>query len=781
MALVTGQLRSATGQPLTTPFSISLTDYGVKEGLLYLPAKVTVTPDIGGGFAVELWSNQDSDTPVLYRVDTPQGSSFFISIPSGVLGPLDIGKVVVTKSDLKHDTNILNRLAQLEARPLGGGSEGSGVVQILTFGDGLTGGFFDGSAPITVNVSTAIARVNSPTFVNPRSNLPPSSDSSDLLATTAWAGNAANLTSGVIPSGRLPSNLVAVTAQRLATPRSIFGQPFDGTADIAPLSLGAGLLAPNSSSINIDFSVLASVGDARFTNSREWVAPTVTLLEAQAGIDVNRRAWTVQRVWQAIAAWWETVQGSLARLVSPAFTGSPTAPTPPAGDYSTRLATTGWSGNAANLSQGLIPTGRIPTLNQDTTGTAATANKLSMARSILGYPFDGTADLPITPGNGLAVNTGVLGLDPAEPRLSDAREWLAPTVTQVEAESGTSITRVAWTPLRVRQAITAWWVSFENTIARLNSPAFTGTPSAPSPSTGDASTRLATTEWAGNASNLTLGVIPSTRVPTLNQSTTGNAATATRLSTVRSIALSGGAIATGVGFDGTTNITLAVSSLDATTLTGTIADARLSNNIPKLSLGVLSPPSAASQPATAANSLSGSLQYRTDLVTQKVTPAGSVVSTTGDLVYSDGQSWRRLGSEIDVTLPPLVILTGALPASIAANTFINFGLVNSAGRGGLESVYIISVYLHYSDSANLSASHWQIQGAGIITAIQWKAGGVQVPTTFRMEGHNENDFNCSARFSLENLNRNLQLSFDKALSFSVVSNSYYRVVLKRIF
>jgi hypothetical protein len=40
-------------------------------------------------------------------------------------------------------------------------------------------------------------------------------------------------------------------------------------------------------------------------------------------------------------------------------------------------------------------------------------------------------------------------------RLSDAREWSAATVTQTDAEAGTSTTRGAWTPERVKQAIAA--------------------------------------------------------------------------------------------------------------------------------------------------------------------------------------------------------------------------------------------------------------------------------------------------------------------------------------
>ena len=44
-----------------------------------------------------------------------------------------------------------------------------------------------------------------------------------------------------------------------------------------------------------------------------------------------------------------------------------------------------------------------------------------------------------------------------DPRLTDARDWTASTVTQAEAETGTATTRRAWTAQRIRQAILAWW------------------------------------------------------------------------------------------------------------------------------------------------------------------------------------------------------------------------------------------------------------------------------------------------------------------------------------
>lgn len=53
-----------------------------------------------------------------------------------------------------------------------------------------------------------------------------------------------------------------------------------------------------------------------------------------------------------------------------------------------------------------------------------------------------------------------------DPRLTDAREWTAATVTQAEAEAGTTITRRAFTAQRVRQAIVAWFNGISGALGR---------------------------------------------------------------------------------------------------------------------------------------------------------------------------------------------------------------------------------------------------------------------------------------------------------------------------
>jgi len=44
--------------------------------------------------------------------------------------------------------------------------------------------------------------------------------------------------------------------------------------------------------------------DPRLSDPREWTAATVDQAEAEAGTATTRRAWTAQRVFQAVAAWW---------------------------------------------------------------------------------------------------------------------------------------------------------------------------------------------------------------------------------------------------------------------------------------------------------------------------------------------------------------------------------------------------------------------------------------------------------------------------------------------
>lgn len=55
--------------------------------------------------------------------------------------------------------------------------------------------------------------------------------------------------------------------------------------------------------------------DSRLSDSREWTASTVSQAEAEAGTATTRRAWTAQRVRQAILAWYNGVSGTIGRTI----------------------------------------------------------------------------------------------------------------------------------------------------------------------------------------------------------------------------------------------------------------------------------------------------------------------------------------------------------------------------------------------------------------------------------------------------------------------------------
>jgi hypothetical protein len=72
----------------------------------------------------------------------------------------------------------------------------------------------------------------------------------------------------------------------------------------APPTTNASLLASGTlADARLSGNVVLTV-DSRLSDAREWSAATVTQAEAEAGTDTTRRAFTVVRVWQAIAAWW---------------------------------------------------------------------------------------------------------------------------------------------------------------------------------------------------------------------------------------------------------------------------------------------------------------------------------------------------------------------------------------------------------------------------------------------------------------------------------------------
>ena len=74
--------------------------------------------------------------------------------------------------------------------------------------------------------------------------------------------------------------------------------------------------------------------------------------------------------------------------------------------------------NASNISSGTLAAARVATLNQDTSGNAATATALETARTIAGVSFDGTANISLN-NNAITNGAGYITATLTEEQVED--------------------------------------------------------------------------------------------------------------------------------------------------------------------------------------------------------------------------------------------------------------------------------------------------------------------------------------------------------------------------
>jgi hypothetical protein len=252
-----------------------------------------------------------------------------------------------------------------------------------------------------------------------------------------------------------------------------------------------------------DVSNAVATSDTRLTNAREWTASTISQTEAEAGTATTRRAMTAQRIRQAILGWWNgasdkakldgietgaqvnaatnlgiTGTGNTRTITS--STGSnvtiPVASTTTAGwlstadktkldgiapgaqvNVGTNLGITG-TGDTRTITSSTGSNATLPTATTSTAGLMATGDKSKLDSIAAGAQVNIVTSVAGKIG---AVTLAVGDISNAvatnDLRLANAREWTATTISQTEAEAGTSSTRRAFTAQRMRQAILGWW------------------------------------------------------------------------------------------------------------------------------------------------------------------------------------------------------------------------------------------------------------------------------------------------------------------------------------
>jgi len=387
--------------------------------------------------------------------------------------------------------------------------------------------------------------------------------------------------------------------------------------------------------------------------------------------------------------------------------------------------------NASNLTSGIVNASLIPTLNQSTTGNAATASKLETARLINGVAFDGTADISLTKtslGLGNVVDVDSTNASNLASGIVDAS--LIPTLNQSTTGNAATASKLA-------------------TARLINGVAFDGT--------GDISLTKADIGLSSvpnldftNASNLASGIVDASLIPTLNQSTTGNAATASKLATARLI--------NGVAFDGTADVTQALLTAGTgllsnsyngteaktfeidTSLVVTNADSRLTDSREWVASTATQAQAEAGTATTrlawspvtvwqAIASWFNNSAFKTKLDTiatgANVNTVDSVSGKTGAVVLTkadvglpnvpntDTTNADNIGTGVlsDARLSSNVVLQNTAPL-LAGGT--KFGRQNSSSEGG-------ELHLHYPENPGSSSSSiWQVDCRGVASAPNFR-------------------------------------------------------------
>jgi hypothetical protein len=223
----------------------------------------------------------------------------------------------------------------------------------------------------------------------------------------------------------------------------------------------------------------------------------------------NRTAWLKQHL-DALEAG-TTIPATFAPINTPAFTGTPTAPTPPPGDDTTKIATTAFvqlagggavSASVAGASHVTLPSAAWGASTVILTG-AITADKnvifptrgdrwlvVNRTTGAFAITCKTAAGAGVIVAQGKAVQLFCDGTDVLVERTDFTSVALTGVPTAPTAANGTNTAQIATT-----EFVQNRFQSF----APIASPNFTGEPTAPTPAAGDSSTKIATTAFVQGA------------------------------------------------------------------------------------------------------------------------------------------------------------------------------------------------------------------------------------------------------------------------------------------
>lgn len=190
-------------------------------------------------------------------------------------------------------------------------SQASAVAATVTAGFGASGpagasgssGVVSVSAPITNSGTTSAANVG----LSVGNGLAVSSGSL-VLSAHAASHQAAGSDPLTVAATQVTGLATVATSGDYLDLANQYTLPQANTTTLGGILVGTGLTFFGNGRVDVVWGTSSTNScrgnDSRLSDSREWTASTITQAEAEAGTATTRRAFTAQRVFQAIAAWW---------------------------------------------------------------------------------------------------------------------------------------------------------------------------------------------------------------------------------------------------------------------------------------------------------------------------------------------------------------------------------------------------------------------------------------------------------------------------------------------
>ncbi|WP_268890868.1 beta strand repeat-containing protein [Escherichia coli] len=375
---------------------------------------------------------------------------------------------------------------------------------------------------------------------------------------------------GVKVGGGITGNLTgnADTATKLKIARTIGGVSFDGSAniDLPGVNKTGNQSTTGNAATATKLQTARTIGGVSFDGSANIDLPGVNKTGNQS---TTGNAATATKLQTARTIGGVSFDGS-ANIDLPGVNKTGNQSTTGNAATATKLQTARTIGGVSfDGSANIDLPGVNKTGNQSTTGNAATATKLQTARTIGGVAFDGTANINL-PGVNIAGNQNTTGNAATATKLQTARtingvkfdgsaNISIPTITsRGRVTALTSTTQGATTGLQMYEAYNNGYPSAYGNVLHLKGATaagegelfigWSGTSGAHAPVHVRSRRDTDTASWSEWAQVYTSkDSIPGVNT-TGNQNTTGNAASATKLQTARTIG--------GVSFNGTANIDL---------------------------------------------------------------------------------------------------------------------------------------------------------------------------------------------------------------------------------